>query len=278
MTRSITGSNPLHVLARTRVNPFYARAVAAQPGYLEAVALRDKAQSMQRSLQFPAVVWPDPPTAATANLDDYLAAYTAAWDEEQTRTRNIDALGTVIGACERAVRSAIDDPDNLLTILSADMDELMAEIESAVSKLKGATTPIEAINADTSTAWRELAPLRDTYDSLRHAQTLVLLDAPVMNHRSPHIDDPLADDTHIANLDDVFPGWHDPDNRFAMQGTPDDRRPWPADPLEQLVWFVNSPAELWIPTTSDLDALHAKRRDRLNPMPDNDPTPIGATR
>jgi hypothetical protein len=107
---------------------------------------------------------------------------------------------------------------------------------------------------------------------------LVLLDAPVMNHRSPHIDDPLADDTHLANLDALLPGWHDPDTRFAMQGTPDDRRPWPADPLEQLVWLVRSDAEVWIPTTSDLDALHAQRRDRLNPMPDNDPTPIGATR
>jgi hypothetical protein len=109
MTQPVTGPNALHVMARVRTNVHYAKAVTAQPGYLEAVALRDKAKARQQALQFPQVVWPDPPTTDTANLDEYLAAYSAAWDEEQTRTRNIDALTTVIGAAERNVRTAIDD-------------------------------------------------------------------------------------------------------------------------------------------------------------------------
>ena len=144
----------------------------------------------------------------------------------------------------------------------------MDQVQAAVARLNGASTAVEAIDTDTVQAWRELTPLRATYDSIRHAQQLVLLDAPVMNHRSPHIDDPLADDTHLANLDDILPGWRDPDTRYTMQGAPPDRRPWPGDPVEQLVWMVRSDAEVWLPTEPELSALHAERRDRANPTPD----------
>jgi len=94
-----------------------------------------------------------------------------------------------------------------------------------------------------------------------------------LNHRSPHVDDPLADDTHIRNLDEVFPGWRDPDTRISMQGTPPDRRPWPTDPIEQLVWFVNGPADIWLPTTAELQRLHQQRIKRLNPTPEVQPEP-----
>jgi hypothetical protein len=223
---------------------------------------------MQRSILFPQVAWPQAPTDIDTDLDGYLTAYRAAWVEEQARTRDAEALDAVIGACERTMGSAIGNPDSLLSHLADDLYELLEQAQAVVARLNGASTPVEAIDADSVQAWRELTPLRTTYDSIRNAQQLVLLDAPVLNHRSPHLDDPLADDTHLANLDDILPGWRDPDTRFSMQGEPPDRRPWPADPVEQLVWLVRSGAEVWLPTGPELAVLHAERRERLNTTPD----------
>jgi hypothetical protein len=270
MSQSGMPTSALTIAARVRTNTHYAKVVTAQPGYLGAVALRDKAQAMQRSILFPQVVWPQAPTDIDADLDEYLTAYRAAWAEEQTRTRDSDALDAVIGACERTMGTAIGNPDSLLSGLADDLYELMEQVQAVVARLNGAATPLEAIDADSVQAWRELTPLRTTYDSIRHAQELVLLDAPVMNHRSPHIDDPLADDTRLANLDTILPGWHDADTRYSMQGAPSDRRPWPSDPVEQLVWMVTSDAEVWLPTGAELAAVHAERRERLNPTPTPD--------
>jgi hypothetical protein len=268
MTQSARPTSAGTVAARVATNTHYAKAITAQPEYLGAVALREKAQAMKRSILFPQVVWPQAPTDIDADLDAYLTAYRAAWVEEQTRTRDSDALDAVIGACERTMGSAINDPDSLLARLADDLYELMEQVQAVVARLNGASTPLEAIDADSVQAWRELTPLRATYDSIRKAQELVLLDAPVMNHRSPHIDDPLADDSLIANLDTILPGWRDPDTRYSMQGAPSDRRPWPIDALEQLVWLAQSDAEVWLPTAPELAALHAERHDRANPMPD----------
>jgi hypothetical protein len=265
-----TRSNAFNIEARVRTNSHYAKAVTSIPGYVEAVALRDKTKAMQQSVLFPQVEWPTAPTSVHADLDGYLTEYRNAWQEEQSRTRDAEALTTVLGACERAMQSAIDDPNALLSALADDLDELMEQLEDVVTRLNGATTPTEAINADTVDAWKELPAIRREYDSIRHAQTLVLLDDPdsAMNNRSDHLDDPLASDVILRNLDQLLPTWRDADTRFAMQGTPPDRRPWPSDDLEQLVWLINSSAEVWIPTSSQLARLHAERRDRANPMPD----------
>jgi hypothetical protein len=260
-----------HIEGRSRTNKHYAKAIKAVPGYLEATALRDKAQAKKRDTLFPVVVWPSAPTDIEHDLDKYLADYTAAFEEEQTRERAAAALDTVVGACERQMRAAIDDPDALLTVLSTDLDELMAQVKNVVTRLNGATTPTEAINNDTVDAWKELPALRREYDSIRHAQTFVLLDNPAMNHRSEHINDPLASDAIIRNLDELLPSWRDPDTRFAMQGAPPDRRPWPEDDVEQLVWLINSGADVWLPTSTQLAKLHTERRHRLDPPPAGDP-------
>jgi hypothetical protein len=259
-----------HVEGRARTNKHYADAVRAVPGYLEALALRDKAQARKRDILFPAVAWPSAP-AHVDDLDAYLAEYTAAFEEEQTRARDTAALDTVVGACERQMRTVIDNPDALLTVLAADLDQLMTQVRNVVSRLNGATNPTEAIDNDTVDAWKELPALRREYDSVRHAQTFVLLDDPAMNHRSDHLDDPLASDVIIRNLDEVLPSWRDPDTRFAMQGTPPDRRPWPESSVEQLVWLINSGAEVWLPTAGQLAKLHTERRHRIDPPADGEP-------
>lgn len=257
-------TNALTVMARARTSPHYARAVTARPGYLEAVDLRDKALAAQQYL--PATDYPTPP-AKGEDLNAYLNAYITAWTEDQARTATTEAIAVVIGDCERRIRSAIDEPNAVLSVLAADLNELMAQLKDVVTRLNGATTPTEAINADTVNAWKELPAIRREYDSIRHAQTLVLIDDPhsAMNNRSDHLDDPLASDLILRNLDQLLPTWRDADTRISMQGSPPERRPWPADELEQLVWFVNSSAEVWLPTSSELSELHAARRERLNP-------------
>ena len=255
-----------------RTNSHYAKAVAAIPGYLGAIALRDKAQAEKRNVLFPVVAWPDPPANIDADLTAYLAAYVAAFDEEQTRTKTVEALDAVVGACERQMRSVIGNLDVLLTSLAADLDDLMTRLGDVATRLDGATTPIEAIDNGTADAWKELPALRREYDSIRGAQRLVNLDDPaMMNDRSAHIDDDLASDVILANLDELLPAWREPDTRFAVQGTPLDRRPWPADELEQLLWLSRSRARVWIPTASQLSALHRERRDRIDPPLDGEP-------
>jgi len=154
------GSTALTIEARAKRNPYYAKIVNAQYGYSEAAALRDKAQAKRRSTLFPQVSWPEAPADSSADLDEYLTAFTAAWDEQQNRTRDAEALDTVIGACERTMQSVIGDPDCLLQALAGDFDELMDHLRETVSRLNGATTPTEAIDADTATVWRELPELR----------------------------------------------------------------------------------------------------------------------
>ena len=82
--------------------------------------------------------------------------------------------------------------------------------------------------------------------------------------RSDYIEDDLASDLQLANVDEVLPGWNRPDNRAALSFRElGDRRPWPIhDPIEQLVWLVTSDAEPWLPTTKDLAKLRAKRQAR----------------
>jgi hypothetical protein len=260
-------TSALQIEARCRSNEHYAKAVAVtQPDYSAALLLRDKAMQRKRSVQFPMVVWPTEPTSAR-DIDRYLTAYAAAAEEERTRSRDAQALDAVIGACERRMGAAVDDPDALLKVLAADLDELLTRVADVCRRLNGASTPTQAIDNDTAAVWRELPPLRREYDDVRAAQTLVMLDAPAGNHRSDHIDDPLASDLILANLDDlIVPNWRQPDNRFVMQGTPPDRRPWPVDDeLAQLVWLIVSDAEPWLPTSVELARLHTQRRHRIDP-------------
>ena len=49
------------------------------------------------------------PDSDDADLDNYLSSYAAAYEKEQSRTRQADALAAVVGACEWAVNSALDD-------------------------------------------------------------------------------------------------------------------------------------------------------------------------
>jgi hypothetical protein len=264
-------TNALPIKLRAQSNTFYAKAIAAVPGYLEAQARYERATEKRRSVLFPQVQWPALPTAESDDLDAYLDAYEAAWEEEQARNRRAEALDAVIGQANREMRTVLDDPDRLLRSLAEDFSDLMAAVANVVTRLKGATTPLQAINAGTSEVWRELQPLRETYDTIRRAQGFVNLELPPQNHRSEHITDELADDRHIGNLDTILPGWRDADNRYFMSDMVPDRRPWPTDPCEQLVWAITNDAEVWLPTQRQLAKVLAARARRMQPQSAEDP-------
>lgn len=145
----------------------------------------------------------------------------------------------------------------------------MSDVLVVVQELNGARTPAEAIARSTESAWRRLPELRDRYDKLRYAQHLVtnfaFHDDLLAGVKSQYIEDELASDLHLANLDEVLPGWRRPDHRSATNfGELGDRRPWPTDdPIAQLVWLATSDAEPWLPTATALRELRAKRQARL---------------
>ncbi|SHY85547.1 Uncharacterised protein [Mycobacteroides abscessus subsp. bolletii] len=107
---------------------------------------------------------------------------------------------------------------------------------------------------------------------LREAQsqlTARIADPPILaNGTSPYLVDELASDLMISNLDEVLPGWRAPQTgTIRIQGPAPDRRPWPADPIEQLVWLALSDARPWIPTITELGKLWAARKAHIDPTP-----------
>ena len=149
-------SSALQIEARCRTNPYYAKAVGAQPGYTAARELRDAAIQRKRERLYPQVIWPTEPANARG-IDKYLADYTAAHAEQEARDRDAQAFDAVTGACERKMGSAVDYPDRLLEILAVDLNKVLTKAAAVVERLGGAGSPTEAIGHDTVPAWRELA-------------------------------------------------------------------------------------------------------------------------
>jgi hypothetical protein len=261
-------AEPHRIRALARVNTYFRKAINANPAYPAAVALRDRAQQVRDEL--PAVQWPDPP-GSEDDLGEWLDAVEEADAAERARTAKIVALTQLLGRCDSDIAMCVlGDPDSVLESLSRDFNTLMKDVDTAVQRLGGARTPTEVIANNASAAWNKLGVLRRSYDALRTAQSAVMASvAPdaVQSSRVLHLDDVLANDMMIANLDDVFPEWRQSQPR-NLDHTLNDLRPWPGtDDIADLVWLSASDAEPWIPTVKQLEQLHAERRDRLNPNP-----------
>jgi len=268
--------DPLTILQTARVNRPYRNALEADAQYVQAAATREKAHEAQLAL--PAVHWPTSPLNADVALDDWLERVADARAAEQARETKLTALRGLLHDCDgQIVGRALVDPNRLLRSLAADFDALMAELKSVVDRLGGAKSAAEAVDVgdDAVDAWRGLAPLRSRYDELRAAQNFVFQHEHelLQNSRSRYIDerhvnpDPLASDLAVRNLDEVFPEWRQPDTRVTLVGESPNRRPWPEDPVAQLVWMVTSEAQPWLPTIGQVKELHAERHRRLNPPP-----------
>jgi hypothetical protein len=248
-------------------NPYYAKALRLNPAYDEAIALRNKvfAHRGQHALSRPHA--PVMPITVEDEIHEWLTATTAAAAAEAEWAAIDQSLAELIAACEHRIQGVGMDRDAILQSLNGDLKTLMAEVKDVVERLDGARTPAQVIAAGTGDAWNELGELRSDYEQIRDAQEKAMLGAPeaAMGRSNYLWDDPLASDTHIANLDDVFPGWRDkqPATYANMSHSWDGRKqPWSKDPIEQLVWLASSAARPWIPTTSQLTALWTRRRER----------------
>ena len=159
----------------------------------------------------------------------------------------------------------------MLRCFADELDELFNDMEPVVQRLGGATSPGEAVDVGDGgvTAWRQLPPLRARYDEIRRAQWEVMKTDHTrrQNSQSPVFGDQIATDLVASNWDDTFPTWRQKDTTVYVFGEAPDRRPWPNDPVAQLVWMITSGLEMWVPTRAEIDALHAERQRRRNPVP-----------
>lgn len=252
-------------------NRYLRAALAEIPEYERLTALRAKLIAHQIGLTPPAT--PTPPHTADGDIEGWLTQVNEHADARRAWQEHSDALGAQVqhtGALLANITAA--HSDTLLAHLGRELAALMAQTATVTDQLKGALTAAEAIAKVVADSWQQLAPLRQSYDVLREAQSQLMArigDPTILaNATSPYLVDELASDLMIANLDQVLPGWRAPQTGvIRIQGPDPDRRPWPADPIEQLVWLVVSDAHPWIPTITELEKLWAERKAHLDPTP-----------
>jgi hypothetical protein len=255
------------VYSRARNNPYYRAALEDSPQYVDAETMRTKLLEAQQQL-------PGAPAVPALETADDIAAWLDTVAEtdaaEHAREIKFNALRDRLIWCDKVVEGVVTvETDRILTSLHDALVEVMDQVAAVVDRLNGARTPQQVIDAGVSDAWKELRPLRTEYDQVRTAQEWAMAgeDQHVGSRSHYLLGDPLATDIAIANLDTVFPGWRDKDNRaINLSDAPQqDPRPWPQDPVEQLVWLCTSDAEPWVPTLSELNQLNRQRIARLNP-------------
>lgn len=261
----------LVVLRFAAQNSYYAKAVQT-PEHLAAIELRDEA--IIRRDQLRSTATPPPPAPTTIKqLDAFIKATTEAAEEQRNREHLHTTLSAVIASCEQTIAAATHVfPDRTLASLNTDMNQLMNEVDTVATELAGATTPEEAIAANKAKPWNKLSVLRGNYDTIRAAQQHILGHSWYDN-QSHYLDDPLANLVAIRNIDDVFPHWRDADtSRTYIHGAAPDPRPWPVDPVQQLLWLATSDAQPWVPTSAQLDQANEQRRERTRHPAGVEPT------
>jgi hypothetical protein len=253
------------VIRRAAMNDYYRRAVQT-PEYDRALLLHAEATRLRQEL---APIPQAPMPARADELDDMLNVVAGLAQLERERAEKHNYLTLVINHSQNAIQSVVNAKDHVIASLQTDLDEIVSAVAAVVDRLDGARNAAEAIQRGVAQPWQELTPLRDQLDSVWQAYDWSMMgDQRVIHSRSEYLDDVLASDLRIANLDSVFGEWkHAPGNN-AIQRWDDNRRlqPWPADPIEQLVWLATSGAKLWCPTPRQLDEQKAQRiADRAHP-------------
>lgn len=265
-TPLLTGNTPF-----IPANEYLRAALAEIPDYGRLSALRAKLITYQIGLTPPAEA--TPPHSADDDIEGWLTEvneHTAAHRAWQERFDALTAQVQHAGALLANIPTA--HSETLLTHLGRELAALMAQTATVTDQLKDARTANEAIAKGVADSWQQLDPLRQSYDVLREAQSQLMarVGNPTIlaNSSSQYLVDELASDLMVANLDEVLPGWRAPQTGIIrIQGPDPDRRPWPADPTEQLVWLITSNAQAWIPTLDELHKLWATRKARIDPTP-----------
>ncbi|MEU9805593.1 hypothetical protein [Mycobacterium sp. NPDC050853] len=252
-------------------NEYLAAALHRIPDHARLVALRAKLIAHQISLIPPAA--PSPPHEATDDIGGWLAEVNESAHARRLWQEQVDALAGQVQQCNMALSNFPHaHADTLFAALAHELNSVMAETADITDRLVDARTATEAIAAGAADSWQQLTPLRQAYDRIRDGQHTLMyrIGDPLLlgNAVSQYIPDELASDLVLANLDDVLPGWRGPQTGIIrVQGPPPERRPWPADPIEQLVWLATSAARPWVPTMQQLEELWADRRMRTDPTP-----------
>jgi hypothetical protein len=252
------------VIRRAALNDYYRRAVQT-PEYDRALLLNAKATQLRQEL---APIPQAPMPSSADELDDMLEVVAGLAHLERERAEKWNYLTVVINASQNAITSVVNAKDHVIASLQTDLDEIVSALAAVVDRLDGARNAAEAIQRGVADPWQELSPLRAQLDSVWQAYDWTMMgDQRVIHSRSEYLDDTLASDLRIANLDEVFGEWkHAPGNNVIQRWDSPRVQPWPADPIEQLVWLATSGAKLWCPTPRQLDEQKAQRiADRAHP-------------
>jgi hypothetical protein len=226
-------------------------AVAALPGYLQAVELAAEADKWLRQQPELRTV----PDALRAHItDEWIdaerARATALAEYEAKRSL---VQGRLLEAATSAQSILSSGVDLILGALQGNLTQLLDDTGQLVAELGGAATAEQAIAADASPAWRQLTALAADYQDLRSAQGWVMMRAPQQIWRSCLPDLPgedHANEAFIKNINDIWPAWRQggPAHQTTYLGhdapTPVRHEPWPVDNgPELLCWLVTSNAQ-----------------------------------
>lgn len=256
---------PQLVMDRCARNSYY-RAAVETPELIDAIELRARALRMRAEI--PNVPPVPMPTTADADLAAWLDLDKAQRHAAQDRAEAADAFSRLIAVQDQRISSIANNQNSALARLNQAMQGVMSIAAQLVSRLSGCHTATQIVangDPDVLAAFQDLRRLRsDEYDAIRTAQDWCMAGDPRgPNYRSKWLDDDLASDTAIANLDEVFPQWRERKPEFAIISASDqpqaDPRPWPTDPTEQIIWLVTSDAQVWVPTWHQLGELGRRR-------------------
>lgn len=223
------------------------------------------------------VTAPEPapwPTTAAEVTDTWLDAATtfdAASADAQARR---DLLSRVAATAEQ---QAFNVAELAGTAILQNLHTRLLDTLEKVRNLKGlsgVTTAADAIVKDhtestgrTSVdAWQTLTELSATYENIRDAQQKIMtlfFSEHLARYGSKTSPDPLASELHAQNLDAVWaPNWRDRTDT-----------PWPADPVEKLLWLARSNAQPWVPTPGQLKRATRERIEEARTAPSQPGTP-----
>jgi hypothetical protein len=194
---------------------------------------------------------------------DAQRAYETALVEYESRRRLVQRRRQE--ESNRAQSIFVSGIDLILGALQSQLTRLLEQSAPIVAELDGATTAEQAIEADAGAAWKQLTGLAGEYQSLRAAQTFVMMRGPY--HLWKSCTPAVAGDDHanlcfLKNVADLWPDWQQPGMatqriNLSDRSTPRRAEPWPTDEYspEMLVWLHTSDADPWLPTTKQLREL-----------------------
>ncbi|WP_172826661.1 hypothetical protein [Mycobacterium sp. 1423905.2] len=171
----------------------------------------------------------------------------------------------VIADLERNARDEIYDlietrATDLIAALAAQFDDLVDRLADAVAELgEDVNTAAAAIASGplATAAWKAIADMADEYADIRAVQlrlyrgcTTIFFDELRCGDQDPAVTSTEARVYFHRHIAAIAPNWRGGRNDHGV--ILDATYPWPADPVERLVWFTRSDSGMWCPTPDEL--------------------------